>query len=500
MPIEAELADGRVLEFPDGTDPAVIQRTVKSMIGQQAPQGGPMQKVASWANQAIAGVGDSVLNTPANLMNLGKAGFGVAATELGRGDLAPEITPPPNYLAKAGEKLGLINPDLDPTTTGGRIAKAAVQGATLGPLAPAQSVKQAMLNSALSGASTTAGQTTTEITGSPEAGAAVTMAAVPALSAASNAMRASSMKAKSQNAVKDQTLKAAQDEGYVVPPSAKGGNWFTRRLESIAGKDATSQEATVRNQEITNKIARREIGLPEDQAISMDALKQRRNVLAAPYRELRKISPKVSSTLDELQETRQDATAYWQEFARQGTVSARKEALKLDAKADTLETQLEAAAKSAMKPDLVKRLREARVAIAKTHDVERALNVGSGDVSAAVLGRAVDKGKPLTGGLATAGKFQQAFPRYAREGEKMPAAGVSKSEAIMATLLGAGGFGVAGPAGLGLAALPLASGPTRSLLLSGAMQGGPLYPAANLPLVSDPMLRGILASQGMTRE
>ena len=36
--MKAELADGRVLEFPDGTDPAVIQRTVKKMMGAPQPQ------------------------------------------------------------------------------------------------------------------------------------------------------------------------------------------------------------------------------------------------------------------------------------------------------------------------------------------------------------------------------------------------------------------------------------------------------------------------------
>lgn len=40
MAIEAELADGRVLEFPDGTDPSVIQATVKRVLAssQPAPQ------------------------------------------------------------------------------------------------------------------------------------------------------------------------------------------------------------------------------------------------------------------------------------------------------------------------------------------------------------------------------------------------------------------------------------------------------------------------------
>lgn len=34
MTIEAQLADGRILEFPDGTDPAVIQSTVKRLLSQ----------------------------------------------------------------------------------------------------------------------------------------------------------------------------------------------------------------------------------------------------------------------------------------------------------------------------------------------------------------------------------------------------------------------------------------------------------------------------------
>jgi hypothetical protein len=40
MAIEAELADGRVLEFPDGTDPSVVQATVKRVLAssQPAPQ------------------------------------------------------------------------------------------------------------------------------------------------------------------------------------------------------------------------------------------------------------------------------------------------------------------------------------------------------------------------------------------------------------------------------------------------------------------------------
>jgi len=37
MAIEAQLADGRILEFPDGTDPSVVQATVKRLIAESAP-------------------------------------------------------------------------------------------------------------------------------------------------------------------------------------------------------------------------------------------------------------------------------------------------------------------------------------------------------------------------------------------------------------------------------------------------------------------------------
>jgi hypothetical protein len=38
MAIEAQLADGRILEFPDGTDPGVIQATVKKVIASSQPK------------------------------------------------------------------------------------------------------------------------------------------------------------------------------------------------------------------------------------------------------------------------------------------------------------------------------------------------------------------------------------------------------------------------------------------------------------------------------
>ena len=55
MTIQAQLADGRILEFPDGTDPQVIQDTVKSQITASQPQP-EVQNDLSATEQIIGGV------------------------------------------------------------------------------------------------------------------------------------------------------------------------------------------------------------------------------------------------------------------------------------------------------------------------------------------------------------------------------------------------------------------------------------------------------------
>ena len=55
MTIQAQLADGRILEFPDGTDPQVIQNAVKSQIATNQPQA-EVQNDLSTTEQIIGGV------------------------------------------------------------------------------------------------------------------------------------------------------------------------------------------------------------------------------------------------------------------------------------------------------------------------------------------------------------------------------------------------------------------------------------------------------------
>lgn len=361
----------------------------------------------------------------------------------------------------------------------------------------------------LAGKADQAGGAVAEATGSPLQGAAVNTAiqALPLLagrgaralglgeaeSAASIGERA---KLKSLNSVKDETLAAAHAEGYVVPPSAINGSYLGNRMEGIAGKAALRQDAQLQNQPITNKIARREAGLAENSRIDEETLKAARDVIAEPYREVADLpglpAPRVTTQLNPMRpaysmfgktpdtpaelvrdwkSTNSKATELWRDYQRNAkveTLEAYKAKLK---EKETIEANIEKAAVAAGRPDLVPALREARVKLAKNYTVERALNLGSGDVDAATLGRMLDKGLPLTDGLETIGKFENAFSPYLRDAGKVPTPGVSKVEGSLGVLFGLGGHAALGLPGVLAATLPfVAPHAARALMLSKAMQ------------------------------
>ena len=139
--IEAELADGRILEFPDGTDPSVIQATVKKMVGQQPESTGtPLQ-------QSVNPKGFSPITSkenPYSVRNLAAAPLeaglalgtsGLAAAKggwdavnaylknelIGRGLIEGEITDPTQMTANAVQRYGY-----QPRTSGGQALTEAI--------------------------------------------------------------------------------------------------------------------------------------------------------------------------------------------------------------------------------------------------------------------------------------------------------------------------------------------------------------------------------------
>jgi hypothetical protein len=94
MTIQAQLADGRILEFPDGTDPTVIQETVKRQIAQQ--QGGATDAFfeplgAITAN--FAGLVGSGLAGITELIRTGDLDSAVNAIESIQQDVATRFAP-----------------------------------------------------------------------------------------------------------------------------------------------------------------------------------------------------------------------------------------------------------------------------------------------------------------------------------------------------------------------------------------------------------------------
>lgn len=421
----------------------------------------PMPTMGDVALQAVPKGIANFLNTPITAWNLAK----LAATGM-HPQIKEYATPTPNYPMQAMEAMGLIDPTKAPQTAGQRIVDTAIQAAVPMVLAPQTGLTQMAKNVGTGLASGAAAQTTKEATGSDLLAMAVGTLAPLAISGVRSPTLSPTM-----TDVGKQTLKDAQTSGYVVQPSTVRPSLGTAKLESVAGKAAVAQDAAVRNQAVTNRLAATAIGLPEDTPLTMTAIESVRAQAAKPYQEVAALSPKAGKTLDKLRQARADATLYYRHYERSADPASLKQAQALSAKADRLESTIDNLAKHAGKPELLEQLQAARMLYARTYDIERALNLGDGNISAPILGRMLDQGRPLTGELKVIGKFAQAFPRVAREGASVPPPSVSGTDAASAALLGTLGYGAAGgPGGLLAAGLPLLRGPARNLALSSFYQ------------------------------
>ena len=259
-----------------------------------------------------------------------------------------------------------------------------------------------------------------------------------------------------QGTVRANTLKDAQQAGLVVPPSSSNPSTANRLIESLGGKMATQQDASMKNQVLANQLANLSLGRPQGAMLTEDALQTvRTNAFNQAYKPVRGIGtlrldskfekalddatatvdkvakqyPKLANT--QLSETIQSlmSTAIDSDTAvdtiqllrdrakdayRQGDTEGGK-AYKSVAKAfeDAIERSLERRGKDAAK--ILTDFREGRKLIAKTHSVEDALNGGTGNVSIRKLSQQLSKGKPLSGELEMLGRFGQAFPKAAQE-------------------------------------------------------------------------------------
>lgn len=247
----------------------------------------------------------------------------------------------------------------------------------------------------------------------------------------------------------------SRKEGYVVPPSTVRPTVGTRLTETLGGKEGTAQDASIVNQQVTNRLARRALGMADEAPLDREALNTIRQNASTAYEAIRgagKITadPKYKAELaavtarfrgaakdfpgiaktdidDIVKEVQKDAfdadsavdaisilrdkasTAYGQGDKTMGKAYRAVS----DAMENVIERNLSARGEDAAA--LLKNFRDSRQLIAKTYTVEKALNDTTGNVAAQKLGQQLTKGKPLSGELASAARFGQAFPKAARE-------------------------------------------------------------------------------------
>lgn len=296
-----------------------------------------------------------------------------------------------------------------------------------------------------------------------------------------------------------EAVQAARASGYVIPPTQARPTLGNRLLEGFSGKLTTAQNASAKNQAVTNAKAARALGLADDVKITPEVLDEVRSTAGQAYREVANlpVRPAVrgdsltntpaSSEINpaqmvfDLRQARNDATAWYASYGRTASPEALEKAKTASSLASKLETGLEDYAKSVGREDLVPAMVEARRLIAKSYSVEKALNPATGSVDARKLASQLQKGKPLSGDLKDAAEFAARFPKAAQVVEGMGS--LPQTSPLDWALGGATSAATSNPLLLAsVAARPAA----RALSLSPVVQNRLVQPANQLQAITVP--------------
>lgn len=391
------------------------------------------------------------------------------------------------------------------TSAATKLATGATTKAVLGGLS-SQPGAQAVSAATGGGASDMARNNGVGTTGQIVAGVAGAMlpgAASSARVAAKNAVRGPQMPAMHTAAAKE-----AMDAGYKLPPAQVKPSLVNRTAEKLSGKTTLAQDMGMRNQQVTNDLARRAVGLPEGAEFSPQLFTDLRRQAGQKYeflrnqgdmrpdkafkQDLRNISDQytsasnsfpglvkdngvadivnsldvkrmnASSMVDATKTLREEASRH---FAN-GNAAAGRAARQAAA---ALEGRFERHLMAKGDAQAVEQFRQARKQIATVHQLERALSPG-GNIDAKVLGNALKRGKPLSGELKTIGNTAQAYSGAMQLPEQGRVPGAVGALDVLPALYGL----LTGNAAA--IAAPLARPTLRGVLSSAYMQNGLLGP------------------------
>jgi hypothetical protein len=349
------------------------------------------------------------------------------------------------------------------------------------------------------------------------------------------------------NTVRDATLRAAQQEGYVATPGSVSPTGKNIIAERMAGKTNLEQLASVQNQAVTDKLSRRAVGISDTAPLTTDNMRQIRvEEYAKGYEPIKKLGQIKTDTafLDDLinveskytgaagsfpEAIPEQVTNLVKNFTKDkfdaGDAVDVTRKLREQAKADfkrgendlgmarvsvsnALENQIERALASANRSDaanLLEQFRTSRQRMAISHTIEDAIKEGGGSVIASKLARDIQSGKYVSGDIKTIAEFANVFPRVSQTPSQIgaPGAGTVLGRSLSGGAGAAAGFAIGGPTGagfggaLGAIAPEMVSAGMRNYLLSPTAQRNmlPNYSPFASRLTSDEAARNALLMQ-----
>jgi hypothetical protein len=376
---------------------------------------------------------------------------------------------------------------------------------------------------------------------------AVTKPAQAVLAAKENMFPSQLTKQQELNAVRDTTLRAAQQEGYAVTPGSVSPTGKNIISERMAGKTHLEQLASVQNQSVTDKLARRAAGLPENAPLTSTTMQDiRKAEYTKGYEPVKQIGEIKTDPafLDDLISVEskyagagasfpgavpEDVTRLIKNFtvdkftskdAIEVTRTLRDQAKGNFRKGDdalakaqidisnALENQIErslAASNNANAANILEQFRLSRQRMAVSHTIEDAIKEGSGSVIAAKLARDIQSGKYVSGDIKTIAEFANVFPRVTQTPSQIgaPGAGTVLGRSLGGAGGAAAGFSMGGTTGMGIGgaigalAPEMVSAGMRNYLLSGRGQANmlPNYSPLASRLTSDEAARNALLMQ-----
>jgi hypothetical protein len=375
----------------------------------------------------------------------------------------------------------------------------------------------------------------------------VTKPAQAVLAAKEKILPSAILKEKELNAVRDATLRAAQAEGYVATPGSVSPTGANVLSERMAGKTHLEQLASVQNQTVTDRLARRAVGIRETAPLTSDAMKDiRKAEYTKGYEPIKNLGPIKTDQayLDDLINLEASYTGPGGSFpgAVPETVSNLVKTFtadKFDAKdavkvtqtlreqaksnffkgdndlaksqigiANALENQIERSLTAAQRPDAAKLLEQFRLSrqrMAVSHTIEDAIKEGSGTVMASKLARDIQSGKYVSGDVKTIAEFANVFPRVMQSPSQIgtPASGSILGRGLTGAAGAGVGYAIGGETGGGIGAAMGAMAPEmisagmRNYLLSERGQRNmiPNYSPFASRLTSDEAARNALMMQ-----